>query len=74
MLWMLLSLSQSYLAMRVPHSSARRTVHLAARVVVAEVANCVLTHGDGMFVDFDIPDWRTGKAVGHFHWGKLEMH
>lgn len=39
----------------------------------AAVVNCFLTKADGDVMEFGLSDWRTGKPVGRFHWGKLEM-
>lgn len=40
----------------------------------AETVNCFLTAGDKSHViNFNILDWRTGKKVGRFSYGKLHM-
>lgn len=39
----------------------------------AETLNCFLMAGKTEYINFDILDWRTGKAVGRYSWGKFEM-
>ncbi len=48
-------------------------IPIDAKQGFAETVNCFLTAGDNKFVNFEILDWRTGKAIGRYHWGRFEM-
>jgi len=45
---------------------------IQSKQIVVENMNCVLTKGSG-YIDFDILHWQTGKPVGQFHYGQLNM-
>jgi len=51
------------------------TIPIDAKEGFAETVNCFLMAGDrDKFVNFDILDWRTGKPVGSFTYGKYKHH
>lgn len=39
----------------------------------AEILNCTLLQGERGQTDFDFVDWQSGKTVGRYHFGKVEM-
>lgn len=51
------------------------TLPIDAKEGFAETVNCFLMVGDqNKFIDFEILDWRTGKPVGKFSYGKYKQY
>lgn len=50
------------------------TIPIDAKEGFVETVNCFLMAGEsGKYVNFDVLDWRTGKSVGRYSFGKLKM-
>lgn len=51
------------------------TLPIDAKEGFAETVNCFLMVGDlDKFIDFEILDWRTGKPVGKFSYGRYKNY
>jgi hypothetical protein len=49
-------------------------IPIDAKQVFADTVNCFLTAGQSdKHISFDLLDWRTGKAVGRYKYGQVEM-
>lgn len=44
-----------------------------AKTGFIEEVNCFLNQGDPTYINFNIIDWRTGKKIGQYSWGKLKL-
>lgn len=50
------------------------TIPIDAKEGFAETVNCFLMAGEsGKYINFDVLDWRTGKSVGRYSYGKFKM-
>lgn len=50
------------------------TIPIDAKEGFVETVNCFLMAGDrGKYINFDVLDWRTGKSVGRYSYGKFKM-
>ena len=49
------------------------TVPLDAKQGFADTVNCFLMTGEDKYINFDLLDYRTGKRVARYSWGKLEV-
>jgi hypothetical protein len=51
------------------------TVPIDVKEKFIETVNCFLMGGDrASFINFDVLDWQTGKAVGRFSYGHFKMN
>jgi hypothetical protein len=50
------------------------TIPIDAKEGFIETVNCFLMAGESdKYINFDVLDWRTGKSVGRYSFGKLKM-
>lgn len=50
------------------------TIPIDAKEGFVETINCFLMAGEsGKYINFDVLDWRTGKSVGRYSYGKFKM-
>ena len=49
-------------------------ISIEAKETFIATVNCFLMAGRGdKYINFDVLDWRTGKSIGRYSYGKLEM-
>lgn len=49
------------------------TAPLTAKQGFADTVNCFLMAGSDNHINFDLLDYRTGKAVAHYRYGKVSV-
>jgi hypothetical protein len=49
-------------------------IPIDAKEGFAETVNCFVMAGQDKFISFDLLDYRTGKPVGRFKYGKLTVY
>jgi hypothetical protein len=49
------------------------SIPIDAKQGFASTVNCFLTAGKDSYINFEVMDWRSGKAVGEYRYGQFSM-